>query len=488
MSDLERRLEDLFTHDSQSRRVTAVDVPRRRTSPLRGLAFIGATALAVVALIVALNTVRDGTTPLASPTATASPVATSGAAEAVVRCGETTQFVAPTANTAGSFVISAEDRAELVTVPAGSGLAAAGGYNCVRIKPGTPSGELVEFLPMNSPDYVRPSSSPAQSTPTQVRPDAQHGLLTQRGPNLRTESSTTDMMQPRQFSEYVAAISPDGRRVAVLRNSETGQQLITLTTSRPNDVTIVLDLTGSGERAASLVWAGDGSAGVLLGVSRSRVGQVDSPAEYSVLRSVDLSTRATRDELRLTDGAYLVPVAWHPRTRVAVAVTTGAGGFASDYVLVRAGEATRTAFPRGAVVASSVRATQDGTRVLATLGAANTERVLRWWLFDRFDSQQELRPASGEAVAAASWRPGSDEFGVSVLPVIVLPNDVPRFELWTAGGARRVVSRSAGFVLFRHDGTAGITGDLQLIDLATGTLTPLPRAAPEEGPYLTLLF
>jgi hypothetical protein len=223
-------------------------------------------------------------------------------------------------------------------------------------------------------------------------------------------------------------------------------------------------------------------------VSRSRGGDVDPPAEYSVLRSVDLGTRATRDELRLDDGAYLVPVAWHPRTRVAVAVTTGAGGFATDYVLVRAGVATRTAFPVGAVVFSSVRATQDGTRVLAAVGAANTERVLRWWPFDRFDSQQELRPASGEAVAAASWRPGSDEVGVSILPVIVLPSNVPRFELWSTSGARRIVSQSAGHVTFRHDGTAGITGELQLLDLASGALTPLPRATPEEMPYLAILF
>jgi hypothetical protein len=376
-----------------------------------------------------------------------------------------------------------------VTVPAGSGLAAAGGYNCARIKPGTPSAELVAMIPIGAPGYVpEPSASAAPSTPTQVRPDTQHGLLTQRGPNLRTEASGTDMMQPRQFAEYAAAISPDGRRVAVLRSSETGQQLITFTTSRPNDVTIVLDLAGSGERATRLVWAGDDSASVLLDVSRSRAGQIDPPAEYSVLRSVDLGTRATRDELRLTDGAYLVPVAWHPRTRVAVAVTTGAGGFATDYVLVRAGVATRTAFPVGAVVFSSVRATQDGTRVLAAVGAANTERVLRWWPFDRFDSQQELRPASGEAVAAASWRPGSDEVGVSILPVIVLPGNVPRFELWSTSGARRIVSQSAGHVIFRHDGTAGITGELQLLDLASGALTPLPRATPEEMPYLAILF
>jgi hypothetical protein len=163
MTDLERRLEDLFTHDSRSRRVIAVDVPaRRRNQPL---AFIGATTLAVVALIIALNTVGSReNAPLASPATSASPAATLGTG-AVVRCGETTQFVAPTADTAGSFVLMSDGRADLVRVPAGSGLVAAGGYNCARIKPGTPSSELVEFLPMNSPEYVPHPSATARPFP-----------------------------------------------------------------------------------------------------------------------------------------------------------------------------------------------------------------------------------------------------------------------------------------------------------------------------------
>jgi hypothetical protein len=165
MTDLERRLEDLFTHDSRSRRVIGVDVPARARNQRLRPAFIGATALAVVALIVALNTVgfRENA-PLASPVTSASPPATP-ATDAVVRCGETTQFVAPTADTAGSFVLVSDGRADLVRVPAGSGLAAAGGYSCARIKPGTPSSELVEFLPMNSPEYVPHPSATARPFP-----------------------------------------------------------------------------------------------------------------------------------------------------------------------------------------------------------------------------------------------------------------------------------------------------------------------------------
>jgi hypothetical protein len=163
MTDLERRLEDLFTHDSRSRRVIGVDMPaRRRNQPL---VLVGATALAVVALIAALNTVafRENA-PLTSPATSASPAATPGT-DAVVRCGETTRFVAPTADSTGSFVLVSDGRADLVRVPAGSGLVAAGGYNCARIKPGTPSSELVEFLPMNSPEYVPHPSATARPFP-----------------------------------------------------------------------------------------------------------------------------------------------------------------------------------------------------------------------------------------------------------------------------------------------------------------------------------
>jgi hypothetical protein len=153
MSDLERRLEDLFMHDSRSRHVTGVIVPTRRARPARGLFFVGATAVAALALVVAVNTLIDvpRATPLTAPTATPVP---SISTEPVVRCGQTTQFVAPTATTPGSFVLSSAGRAELVTVPAGSGLVAAGGYNCALIRPGSPASELVEFIKIGAPGYV----------------------------------------------------------------------------------------------------------------------------------------------------------------------------------------------------------------------------------------------------------------------------------------------------------------------------------------------
>lgn len=60
-------------NDSRSRRVTDVTVPARRSSAVRGLVFVGATVLAVLALIIALNTLRPPqvAAPPASPSTSA---------------------------------------------------------------------------------------------------------------------------------------------------------------------------------------------------------------------------------------------------------------------------------------------------------------------------------------------------------------------------------------------------------------------------------
>src|SRR6266536_5291882 len=60
------------------------------------------------------------------------------------------------------------------------------------------------------------------------------------------------------------SVSPDGKRIALIRTSQTGEQIVTFSTARPNAVTTVLDLAGSGERATGLVWAGDAPDSILF--------------------------------------------------------------------------------------------------------------------------------------------------------------------------------------------------------------------------------
>jgi hypothetical protein len=494
VSDLERRLEDLFTHDSRSRRVTAVEVPSRRAGPLRGLAFVGATALAVVALIVALNTLRPGPTPLASPTASASPTTTSAE---VVRCGETTQFVAPTADHPGSFVITSEGRAELVMVPAGSGLAAAGGYNCARIRPGTPSGELVAMIPIGGPGYVPPPSpSAAPTAQSQLRPDAQHGFLSQRPDAIRTE---VDAVARAQFPQgYAAAVSIDGKRVAMLVTTQTGSRLVTFRTDQPQQMTTVLDFAGTGEGVGQIAWAADDSSSVLISVHKFR--PPTESTEYTTLRAVDLATRSVTEIARFTDGRFLVPLYWDPVTGSAAAYETGPGGFGVDYVLLRGGQISRTDFPFE-TIANTIKADARTGRILAIVGRDRT--AVSTWRYDHFDQRTDLRPAAGEQVHVALWRPNREEIVVSVGPPAVTSEPAMRMEVWSMANARRQLSGAgtSRLLLVRVDGTAALNFDFTLIDLETGrALGVLPRflaacSIPPgsvpcgfELPYLPVLF
>src|SRR5919198_2562025 len=60
-------------------------------------------------------------------------------ADTVIRCGDVTEFTAPTAQAAGAFVIGDDSHAVKIAVPAGTELAALSGYSCVSVTPGTPA-------------------------------------------------------------------------------------------------------------------------------------------------------------------------------------------------------------------------------------------------------------------------------------------------------------------------------------------------------------
>lgn len=423
MSDLERRLEDLFVHDSRARRVIDAHVPARRGSSLRAFAFVGAAALSVVALVVAFNTLRgpEGTTP-ASPSTSASPAASPG-------------------------------------VTTSSGATATS----------------------------QPSASPAGN----VRPDGRHGFLSQTGPQsvvLRTEQDARPLAQVPSFSG--ATVSPDGHRLAMRRTTENAQQLVWGDAIRFADAKVAVDLSGSGELfVGSVVWAADNSNSIAFTVIRPGAQQgIDPPPLYSALRSVDLETGAVRELARTNNDRILVPLIWRPRDNLAVSFETGPGGYAYSYVIVRGGQLVRTAFDRDQPP-SGLLADRDGARVLGLFGTGN-DLVLRWWAWDRPEQAQEMRPPSGETFLRAAWRAGTDEIGVEL---VVTPTRTPvrgRFELWSVPtNSRRVVLASGGFEMFRHDGTAaiGLQGaaapfEIILIDLDTGTTTPIPRSGETERP------
>ena len=426
MSDLERRLEDLFMSDSRSRRVTDVTVPSRRMSPLRGLVFVGATALAVLALVIALNTLRapQDLVPLASPSASATGSTTPAAT--ATGTGSPTATPSPTASAAG------------------------------------------------------------------VRPDASHGMLTRNPAAIRTEADVTALNKTPNWDEGApAAVSPDGKRVAIVRGGDLGQGIISFTTAKPDEITYVMDMAGTGEFIVGPpVWAADGSDSLLVGIVKPGAQSgVESPPAYAALRSIDTKTRTITELTRTTNNYVLLPVVWHAGGRVATAFETGPGGFAVTYVVIRGQQVTRTPFG-GDVVAGTVTANQDGTRVLAIDGRDGGR--VRWWGFDRFDQQTELKPPAGEGVFRAYWRASRDEIVVAVGQAgpTSTPRSLsaPRLEVWGSQSGRRVVRDTGGLALVRVDGTAALASDYQLVDLTTGATAPVEKRAATETPYLAVLF
>jgi hypothetical protein len=364
-----------------------------------------------------------------------------------------------------------------------------------------PAGETVVASPTPSATASATAavSATASATPaaaTGARPDAAHGFLTRSPAAIRTEADPTALNKTSNWDDRAtAAVSPDGKRVAILRSGQTGQGIITFTTVKPDDITYVMDMAGTGELIVGPpVWAADGSDSLLIGVVKpgADVG-VEPPPAYSALRAVDVRTRAITEIAKASNQFVMVPVAWHPASRTATAVETGAGGFAYSYVVVQGDRTTRTTFesgaPQGLVVAGTVRASPDGKRVLALSGREGPV-VVKWWPFDRFGEQSELRPTgSGDSVRAAAWRPGADEIVVSIGAPGGTPSAVAtRLEIWPLQGTRRVVGPGAALAAVRVDGTAAITMDFTLVDLATGTTSPVPRRSPSEMVSLAVLF
>jgi len=284
-------------------------------------------------------------------------------------------------------------------------------------------------------------------------------------------------------------VSPDGRRLAMLRTTETGQQLVWGDATRFSDAKVAVDLSGSGEFATSLVWAADNTNSIAFTVMKPGTAPgIEPPPLYSAFRSVDLGTGAVREVVRTENDRVLVPLIWRPRDNVAAAFETGPGGFASSYVVIRGGQLERTVFDRDEPP-RALQSDREGARILGLFGRSN-ENLVRWWAWDRPEQPREMRAPTGEGVVRAVWRPGADEIGVEILSSAPRQGMRGRFELWSvATDARRVVATDGSIEFFRADGTAaiGLRGtaapfEIVVIDLATGTTAPVPRASDTERP------
>jgi len=346
MNDLERRLEDLFMSDSRARRVDRVNVAARRGTRLGALAFIGGVAGITLVLVVGLALLRGSPEPV--PGATASPSASSAVAISPspsasspfgdqVMCGQVSQFTPATSTVAGRFVITPRgESGNLVVIRPGTQLSGLAGYACVKVNvaAAAPSVTFVALLAPGMDGYVAeasaPTTTPRSSAPGTVKPDSAHGLITFE--DLRTEAEPVGLQSPRQFTRaqgtnFVAAVSPDGKRVAMFRGGETGQQLISFTTARPNDITVYQGALVGSEFAVDIVWSGDNSDYIVYSVDDRSTPQT---VVYSAIREYDLSAKKA-SEITRANGVHLMPLAWRFDTHLggAVEVVLSSGSMGS---------------------------------------------------------------------------------------------------------------------------------------------------------------
>ena len=477
MNDLERRLEEMFMSDSRGRRVGQVNVASRRPNYMRSLTFIGGVAALALAAAVALNVLRPAgdVSPAANPSASASPIAASAPAGGVVRCGDVSSFSAPSASADGLFILTSIDHAIVsrVRIPAGTQIASIGGYVCVAVVPESDGSRFAGLVARDTPVYINdPRLAPSGAA---IKPDSTHGVITFQ--NIRTEADPRDLQQPPEFtrdgrsSDFNVGVSPDGTRVAMLRYGQTGTQLITFTTARPKDITVVLDFSGSGETAGSVIWAGDGANSVLIVVSKVATSSGPEPTfTYSTLRVVDLGTKQVTELLRISNGDYLMPLAWRLDMNLAAAAEVGAGGRVGNYIYRWGGGTTFFTLPPN-VFSTGITASRDGKRIVAV-----TDPTVRWWPTEQPTAAKELTADSRGRAEYAAFRPGTDELGVNVSAPTASAGVPPpgHLEIWNVTtGAQRVVTPLYGFQFWRVDGSAALQGT-NLIDPQTGAVTQLP--------------
>jgi len=256
---------------------------------------------------------------------------------------------------------------------------------------------------------------PALSTPTAASDPGRYGYVLPSAGRIvvRAERSNSVDRVIAVGGEQPAA-SPDGKRVAFWRTGPPG--------NNPQELRIV-DVPGGVEQVllkipvgfvgGSIVWSSD-STGLLYAIQSSELFPgIGGGPRSSRLLSFDMSALpdagATDSELMLNNGSWFVPLSWDKIGSLATALVTGEGGMGQNYVtwdrrVQPAGQSPVkfTRFP-WAVVAFTVQASPDATRLLAIDGAAN---LLRIWPAGDIAAAGMVGPGAA-VISDARWRPGT---------------------------------------------------------------------------------
>lgn len=269
-----------------------------------------------------------------------------------------------------------------------------------------------------------------------------------------------DGAQVFELSGVSPAVSPDGRRLAYWRTTADlgATDLRVLEVSDPRTERSVLTLSG-GTIGGGVVWSNDGQG--LLVVTHSRE-YVPGPMSHCFVESsvhmLDLTTTppTTRSAVEPGSSACVyVPIAWDRPGQVAAAVTTGPGGYATEYVTWNGSAAdpfARDEIPR-LLLAFSIRASSDAKLVL---GLEDDLTVLRVWPIDDITKAERLRQPARISTTIL-WRPGAT---------------APYELMWVAGQKLQLLrypggslttlytsSASLGLVAVRPDGSGVLIGE-----------------------------
>lgn len=277
--------------------------------------------------------------------------------------------------------------------------------------------------------------------------------------------------------------SHDGKRIAFWR---TGPQA-----SNPPELRIVevasaaervIVTAPSGWNGGAIAWASDDS-GLLYEVHRipdPNASPAPPSAPPSRMFSIDLAASspapATDPALDFAGGLVFIPMAWDKPGGIAVALTTGEGGYAAEWVVwdKKASSVKKTRFP-WQIIYGEVQASWNGSTMLANDRGAN---ALRFWPAADIGNTTTLTPSPDGTLNSrgASWRPGSPgEFAwVTGFSVSLYTYQTDRVPTVLHRGQSDV-----GLVTWRADGSGLLLNEngrgVFVVDIATLQQTALPH-------------
>jgi hypothetical protein len=286
---------------------------------------------------------------------------------------------------------------------------------------------------------------------------------------LRRETDAIGISQLRGQG-FIGAVSGTGRRVAYwLTSGGATRELRVFDVTAPDQDTSLATVLET-ERGAAAVWSSDRTGILAVIESSGRSGTAEAPGPFSALRVVDTPTRSIHEISRITDGSQYWPAGWDRASRLVGACVYGSDGMGIAWAVVGEDALSARVPMDGGIPALTIVA--NGNDVLGVQNGS----VIRVWTLASYTQHLEFGAASGERIAFARWKPGSDQI------VVLVAN---RLELWPrSGGDRKIVAQglpTASDLLISSDGAlAFVTSDAgrsaTAVDLATGQTAPLPMA------------